>query len=198
MTDVVSCNDKESLPARVRCAVAAGGRALRLVHRQAIRESDKIKEKFGGLLSALRPGEADECPAAGFSCKVTQEQVPRMLAVLPHGNFASVIPGDSVAETVITSGIASSLNLYQSALIVRVILTWFPQAPPFLVQPLSTICDPYLNLFRGLIPPIGGTFDLSPILAFVVLDLLTGSAASLGAEMPEQARSSNAGSKRND
>jgi hypothetical protein len=62
----------------------------------------------------------------------------------------------------------------------------FPQAPPFLVNPLSTICDPYLNVFRGLIPPIGGTFDLSPILAFVVLDIFTGSAASLGAELPAQ------------
>lgn len=72
----------------------------------------------------LRKGEAEECPAEGFSCKVTQDQVPRTLAVLPHGSFAAIIPGDSVAETVITSGIASSLNLYQSALIVRVILTW--------------------------------------------------------------------------
>ena len=35
----------------------------------------------------------------------------------------------------------------------------------------STLCDPYLNLFRGLIPPIGGTLDLSPILALVVLDV---------------------------
>ena len=35
----------------------------------------------------------------------------------------------------------------------------------------STLADPYLNLFRGLIPPLGGTLDLSPILAFVVLDV---------------------------
>lgn len=88
------------------------------------RETDKLKEQFGGLLFALRKGEGEECPAEGFTCKVTQAQVPRTLAVLPHGNFAAIIPGDSVAETVITSGIASTLNLYQSALIVRVILTW--------------------------------------------------------------------------
>ena len=35
----------------------------------------------------------------------------------------------------------------------------------------STLCDPYLNLFRGIIPPIGGTLDLSPVLAFIVLDV---------------------------
>lgn len=63
------------------------------------------------------------------------------------------------------------------------------------MNPLSTICDPYLNLFRGLIPPIGGTFDLSPILAFIVLDLLTGSAASLGAEIPEQVGGGSAAGK---
>ena len=34
----------------------------------------------------------------------------------------------------------------------------------------STICDPYLNLFRGIIPPVGG-IDFSPILAFVVLNV---------------------------
>jgi len=41
----------------------------------------------------------------------------------------------------------------------------------------STIVDPYLNLFRGIIPPIGGTLDLSPILAFVVLNVFTGCAS---------------------
>jgi YggT family protein len=92
-----------------------------------------------------------------------------------------------VAETVITSGIRNTLNLYQSALVVRVLLTWFPNPPAFIAQPLSTICDPYLNLFRGIIPPIGGTIDLSPILAFVVLDLCSGSAASLSAELPGKA-----------
>ena len=45
--------------------------------------------------------------------------------------------------------------------------------PTLAVHARSTLCDPYLNLFRGLIPPIGGTLDLSPILAFVVLDVRT-------------------------
>lgn len=35
----------------------------------------------------------------------------------------------------------------------------------------STLCDPYLNLFRGIIPPLGGTLDFSPILAFVLLSV---------------------------
>ena len=36
---------------------------------------------------------------------------------------------------------------------------------------VSAITDPYLNAFRGLIPPLGG-IDLSAILAFLALNLL--------------------------
>lgn len=107
--------------------------------------------------------------------------------------FAAAIPGDGVIEQVFTSGISSFLNLYNTVLIGRIILTWFPSAPQAIVQPLSTVTDPYLNLFRGIIPPIGGTFDLSPILAFVALDLFTNAAAALPCEMkdsngPEQSQ----------
>ena len=51
----------------------------------------------------------------------------------------------------------------------------------------STICDPYLNIFRGIIPPLGGTLDLSPILAFLVLNAFTSTAAALPAELPSSA-----------
>jgi hypothetical protein len=88
------------------------------------RQGDKLKERFSGLLAALGNGEGEQFPSEGYTRKVTQTRVPRTLVALPHGNFAAIIPGDSVAETVITSGIASTLNLYQSALIVRVVLTW--------------------------------------------------------------------------
>jgi YggT family protein len=41
--------------------------------------------------------------------------------------------------------------------------------PPFSV--LSQLTDPYLNVFRSIIPPLGG-IDLSPILAFLLLSFL--------------------------
>ena len=63
------------------------------------------------------------------------------------------------------------------------LLTWFPNPPQAIVGPLSTVVDPYLNLFRGLLPPLG-QIDLSPILAFVVLDLCSNAAAALPCEMP--------------
>jgi len=96
--------------------------------------------------------------------------------------LAAIIPGDSVAEQVLTSGLDSFLQLYNSALVVRLVLTWFPSVPEAITSPLATLCDPYLNLFRGVIPPLGGTLDLSPILAFVTLSVFTNTAAALPCE----------------
>ncbi|XP_022750049.1 ylmG homolog protein 2, chloroplastic-like [Durio zibethinus] len=103
---------------------------------------------------------------------------------LSNHNFAAVLPGDSVAGIVVANGILNFLNIYNTLLIVRLVLTWFPNSPPAIVSPLSTLCDPYLNIFRGIIPPLGGSLDLSPILAFLVLNAFTSTAAALPAELP--------------
>eukprot|EP00878_Enallax_costatus_P002114 GHUV01002282.1.p1 GENE.GHUV01002282.1~~GHUV01002282.1.p1 ORF type:complete len:198 (+),score=52.08 GHUV01002282.1:249-842(+) len=97
--------------------------------------------------------------------------------------MAAIIPGDTVAEQVFTTGIQNFLRLYNTALVVRLVLTWFPNPPQIIVGPLSTLCDPYLNLFRGIIPPLGGTLDFSPILAFVLLSVFTNTAAALPCEL---------------
>jgi uncharacterized protein YggT (Ycf19 family) len=34
------------------------------------------------------------------------------------------------------------------------------------------VTDPYLNLFRNLIPPIMGQIDMTPLLGFLVLQFL--------------------------
>ncbi|KAF6159862.1 hypothetical protein GIB67_032946 [Kingdonia uniflora] len=76
--------------------------------------------------------------------------------------------------TVVASGMAKWLDIYSGVLMVRVLLSWFPNIP-WDRQPLSAIrdlCDPYLNLFRNIIPPIFDTLDVSPILAFSVLGAL--------------------------
>jgi YggT family protein len=97
--------------------------------------------------------------------------------------LAAILPGDSIGEAVLTTGLLNFFNLYNSALIVRLVLTWFPNPPDFIQQPLATVTDPYLNLFRGIIPPIGGTLDLSPILAFVTLNFFTSAASALPCEV---------------
>ena len=68
---------------------------------------------------------------------------------------------------------AATVSIYSTVLLVRVLLSWFPNldwSNP-LLETLSSITDPYLNAFRGLIPPIGG-LDLSAIVAFLALNLL--------------------------
>ncbi|KAL2346603.1 hypothetical protein Fmac_000603 [Flemingia macrophylla] len=116
----------------------------------------------------------------------------RTVATLSGHNFAAVLPGDSVAGVVVANGVQNFLQIYNTLLIVRLVLTWFPNTPPSIVSPFSTICDPYLNIFRGIIPPLGGTLDLSPILAFLVLNAFTSSAAALSAELPATEQSQEA------
>ena len=70
--------------------------------------------------------------------------------------------------------LATTLVFYSYILIFRVLLSWFPNldwSNPVLSS-VSSITDPYLNMFRGLIPPLGG-IDLSAILAFIALSLLS-------------------------
>jgi YggT family protein len=125
----------------------------------------------------------------GISQRVALVHAQRRMATtsaerfpLRRRNFAAIIPGDSVAETVVASSIFNFLNIYNTLLITRLILTWFPSAPEVIANPLSTICDPYLNVFRGIIPPLG-SLDLSPILAFLVLNVFTNTASALPAEL---------------
>jgi YggT family protein len=70
------------------------------------------------------------------------------------------------------SVLSRTLEIYSLILLVRVLLSWFPNmdwSNPVL-STVSSITDPYLNAFRGLIPPIGG-LDISAILAFLALNL---------------------------
>lgn len=62
---------------------------------------------------------------------------------------------------------------YTLLLLVRIVGSWFPNfARHKLMSFVSFYTDPYLNVFRRLIPPIGGVLDLSPLLAFFGLQLL--------------------------
>lgn len=54
-------------------------------------------------------------------------------------NFAAILPGDSVAGLVVANGLANFLNLYNTVLIVRLVLTWFPGAPAAIVNPLRCV-----------------------------------------------------------
>lgn len=73
------------------------------------------------------------------------------------------------------SAIVQLLDLVKLILIVRILLTWFPNID-WWKQPFKFLHDfsePILAPFRKAIPPIGG-FDLSPIFAFIFLEFLIG------------------------
>jgi YggT family protein len=71
------------------------------------------------------------------------------------------------------SSLATFLNIYLVLILIRVLLSWFPNidwiSPPFSV--LSQLVDPYLNIFRSVIPPLGG-MDFSPMLAIIILQVV--------------------------
>jgi YggT family protein len=59
---------------------------------------------------------------------------------------------------------------YSWALIIYILLSWFPNARDTAFgRFLARICEPYLDPFRRIIPPLG-MIDISPIVAFLVLN----------------------------
>lgn len=64
-----------------------------------------------------------------------------------------------------------ALTIYSWALIIYIFMSWFPGAreSSFGVM-LAKICEPYLEIFRKFIPPLG-MIDLSPLVAIIVLSL---------------------------
>ncbi len=68
--------------------------------------------------------------------------------------------------------LSALVNIYTILIFVRCLLTWIPNNTGVMYSVnsvLGKICDPYLDLFRKIIPPIGGTIDISPIIALLVL-----------------------------
>ncbi len=80
-----------------------------------------------------------------------------------------------MSTTLITESIANFLNIYVALILVRVLLSWFQGAgwAQQVMAFLSPVTDPYLNIFRSFIPPLGG-LDISPILAILLLQIVAG------------------------
>ncbi len=71
--------------------------------------------------------------------------------------------------TQIVSLISFGLTIYSFALIVYIFMSWFPGARESQFgELLGKICEPYLEIFRKFIPPLG-MIDFSPIVAILLL-----------------------------
>jgi YggT family protein len=89
----------------------------------------------------------------------------------PMGAYASFgLLAD--AETALQNFVWVFTSIYVLFIFAYVLLSWVDLPYSSVVATLQTfldeVCRPYLGLFRGRIPTIG-TFDLSPIVAVVVL-----------------------------
>ncbi|MCK5391702.1 MAG: YggT family protein [Deltaproteobacteria bacterium] len=65
------------------------------------------------------------------------------------------------------------LNIYMWIIVARAIISWVSPSPynP-IVQFLYRATEPVLRYARRIIPPIGGTLDLSPIIVLLVIVFL--------------------------
>ena len=71
--------------------------------------------------------------------------------------------------------IISLTNAYSTIIFVYVLMSWIPMKSGVLAdieRILGKLCDPFLNIFKKFIPPIGGMVDISPIIALLVLQFL--------------------------
>jgi YggT family protein len=74
--------------------------------------------------------------------------------------------------------ISLTFQIYQLLILLRVILSWVnvnPYSPVIdhpLVQLLHRITDPILEPLRRVIPPIMGAFDISPVVALILLEIV--------------------------
>ncbi len=76
------------------------------------------------------------------------------------------------------STISVLFQVYEFLLFIRVLLSWVnidPRRPAIdhpVVDALRRITDPVLVPLRRLIPPIGGTVDISPVIALIILEVV--------------------------
>ena len=63
-------------------------------------------------------------------------------------------------------------TIYTFMLLIRVFGSWFPSfAGTRFMQFIAYYTDPYLNIFRKIIPPLG-MMDISPMIAFFSLQII--------------------------
>ncbi|MEM7556666.1 MAG: YggT family protein [Cyanobacteria bacterium P01_A01_bin.84] len=92
---------------------------------------------------------------------------------------------DTQSLSFVITVLSTFASIYTGLLIIKALLSWFPNInwydQPFAA--LNQVTEPYLNIFRSIIPPLGG-IDISFIVAFFAFDiiskLLISSLASLG------------------
>jgi len=74
------------------------------------------------------------------------------------------------------------LTVYIVLIFIRILMSWFTRIPynrylDMFLKFISDVTDPYLNIFRRILPPVRigpGALDLSPIVGVLVLSIVGG------------------------
>ncbi len=88
----------------------------------------------------------------------------------------------AVSRVDVADYLGTLLTVYFVLIFIRILMSWIPRIPynralNLVLGWVSDVTDPYLNLFRRLIPPVRmgpGALDLSPIIAIFVLFIVGG------------------------
>ena len=91
-----------------------------------------------------------------------------------------MMPVGAIGRGTIADYVEAVFIVYFILIFIRILLSWIPRMPyyPWLratVDFVHQVVDPYLNIFRRIIPPLGGggmAIDISPILAIIVLTIV--------------------------
>jgi YggT family protein len=86
----------------------------------------------------------------------------------------------AIGRSDIADYVNALFTVYFIMIIARILLSWIPRIPynPILsavINFITEVTDPYLRLFRRILPPVGGggfALDLSPIIGIIVLVIL--------------------------
>ena len=78
--------------------------------------------------------------------------------------------------------VSTLITVYIVLIFIRILMSWFTRIPynrylAMVLNFVSDVTDPYLNLFRRFIPPLRigpGALDLSPIIGVLVLSIVGG------------------------
>ena len=135
------------------------------------------------LTSATRLPYARAATAGSVTLKQAERREYVAAAKDRRAHIVAAIVGadGNVVTGTATLGAMNAIQIFTYILYARFALSWFPQLPrqfPVL-RPINTVTEPYLRIFRQVIPPIGG-FDLSALPAIFLLDILSQTFAAVG------------------
>ena len=87
----------------------------------------------------------------------------------------------AISRADVADYINTLMYVYLILIFIQILTSWIPRMPynrylAAFLKFVSDVTDPYLNLFRRILPPVrmgGGALDLSPIVAIFVLIIVS-------------------------